>query len=323
MNPVISVIVPVYKVENYLHRCIDSILSQSFTDFELLLIDDGSPDSCGRICDEYATKDERVRVFHKPNGGVSSARNLGLDNACGEWITFIDSDDYVDNDYLNELFFCVKEYNSDFVAIIEYEVLGVEKRTYLSSKDFNLLFKKYKFDYGPAPWGKLFNSTIINQQNLRFKQNVHRGEDSIFVYSYLLGIKDVVLIASDKYFYDRLRPNSLSKSIKSYESALIGKLEFDRVFVLLKKNHLLDEEGIVNMTRTQIAYTDMILMSIFKLRNRKMRIKKMREIDLSSYVVHKKPGTWKEALLLVLLKTGNYFLYDVLHSIRLLFRVSC
>ena len=94
MTPKISVIVPVYNVEKYLPRCIDSILSQTFTDFELLLIDDGSPDNCGKICDEYAAKDSRVRVFHKPNGGVSSARNLGLDNARGEWIAFIDSDDF-------------------------------------------------------------------------------------------------------------------------------------------------------------------------------------------------------------------------------------
>ena len=86
MNPKISVIVPVYNVEKYLRRCIDSILVQTFTDFELLLIDDGSKDKSGEICDEYAKKDKRVRVFHKVNGGVSSARNLGLDYAKGQWI---------------------------------------------------------------------------------------------------------------------------------------------------------------------------------------------------------------------------------------------
>ena len=93
--PLISVIVPVYNTEKYLHRCIDSILNQTFTDFELLLINDGSTDSSSAICDEYAEKDCRVRVFHKPNGGVSSARNLGLEKAQGEWITFCDSDDRV------------------------------------------------------------------------------------------------------------------------------------------------------------------------------------------------------------------------------------
>lgn len=86
----ISIIVPIYNAALYLHRCIDSILAQRYADFELLLIDDGSVDGSGFICDEYAAKDSRVRVCHKQNGGVSSARNLGLDNACGEWITFID-----------------------------------------------------------------------------------------------------------------------------------------------------------------------------------------------------------------------------------------
>ena len=97
----ISIIVPIYKAEQYIHRCIDSILSQSYTDFELLLIDDGSPDGCGAICDEYVAKDSRVRVFHKENGGVSSARNLGLEKAVGKWISFIDADDYISQDFFD------------------------------------------------------------------------------------------------------------------------------------------------------------------------------------------------------------------------------
>ena len=90
----VSCIIPVYNTEKYLHRCIDSVLAQTYKDFELLLIDDGSTDSSGTICDEYAAKDARVRVFHKENGGVSSARNLGLYHAQGEWIIVMDSDDY-------------------------------------------------------------------------------------------------------------------------------------------------------------------------------------------------------------------------------------
>ena len=98
----VSVIVPVYKAEKWLHRCVDSILAQTMTDFELLLIDDGSPDKSGEICDEYAAKDNHIRVFHKENGGGSSVRNLGLDNAQGEWISFIDADDWVEKDYCLE-----------------------------------------------------------------------------------------------------------------------------------------------------------------------------------------------------------------------------
>ena len=96
MKGLISVIVPVYNAEKYLCRCIDSILAQTYKDFELLLIDDGSKDSSGAICDEYAAKDSRVRVFHKENGGVGFARNVGLDHAQGDWVTFVDSDDWVD-----------------------------------------------------------------------------------------------------------------------------------------------------------------------------------------------------------------------------------
>ena len=91
--PRLSIIVPVYKVEKYIHKCVDSILNQTFTDYELILVDDGSPDNCGKICDEYAKKDSRVKVIHKKNGGQSSARNKGLDHAKGNYISFIDSDD--------------------------------------------------------------------------------------------------------------------------------------------------------------------------------------------------------------------------------------
>lgn len=102
--PKVSIIVPVYKAEGYLHRCVDSILAQTFTDWELLLIDDGSPDRSGEICDEYAQKDSRVRVIHKENGGVSSARQRGQDEACGEYTIHVDPDDWVEPTMLEELY---------------------------------------------------------------------------------------------------------------------------------------------------------------------------------------------------------------------------
>ena len=117
--PEISIIVPVYKVEKYLRHCVDSILAQTFTDFELLLIDDGSPDNSGAICDEYAEKDNRVRVFHKENGGVSSARNLGLDNARGTYIMFCDSDDYVADNWAEKLYEFMN-YNEANLSICGY-----------------------------------------------------------------------------------------------------------------------------------------------------------------------------------------------------------
>ena len=119
MDCLISVIVPVYKVENYIHRCIDSIIAQTFTEFELVLVDDGSPDNCGKICDEYALKDKRIHVIHKENGGLSDARNAGIDwtfeNSDSEWLTFIDSDDWVHKKYLESLINGAINTNSDVV----------------------------------------------------------------------------------------------------------------------------------------------------------------------------------------------------------------
>ena len=111
----ISIIVPVYNTEKYLDQCIQSVLVQTYTNWELLLINDGSTDLSGTICDQYATKDRRIRVFHKENGGVSSARNVGLDNARGKWIMFIDADDWVEPSMLKELRTVALDNNADYV----------------------------------------------------------------------------------------------------------------------------------------------------------------------------------------------------------------
>ena len=120
--PKLSVIVPIYNVEQYIHKCVDSILNQNFKDFELILVDDGSPDSCGKICDEYAQKDERVKVIHKVNGGLSDARNFGLEKAKGEYVSFIDSDDWVDENIYSESLKYMEENDLDIVCFDVTEV---------------------------------------------------------------------------------------------------------------------------------------------------------------------------------------------------------
>lgn len=116
MEDLISVIVPVYKVEKYINKCVDSIINQTYTNLEIILVDDGSPDNCGNICDEYAKKDNRIKVVHKENAGVSSARNIGLEKSSGKYITFIDADDYVEKNYCEELLNILKIENADCVA---------------------------------------------------------------------------------------------------------------------------------------------------------------------------------------------------------------
>ena len=121
-KPLLSIIVPVYNVEKYIERCIKSILNQSFTNFELILVDDGSPDNCGKICDEYKKKDSRIKVIHKKNGGLSDARNAGIERAKGEYIAFVDSDDFI-NKYMYEILYKnAKKWDAD-ISICNFKMV--------------------------------------------------------------------------------------------------------------------------------------------------------------------------------------------------------
>lgn len=210
----ISIIVPVYNTEQYLPRCIDSILSQSFTDFELLLIDDGSSDGSGQICDAYAEKDNRIRVFHKENGGVSSARNLGLDNAVGEWIYFVDSDDELLPDGLQVLFDNTsKEVDvvlAGFVEVSEEGVMspGVKDKIVLrlnKKQSLMSVYQGYGFYYFYLGYMclRMFRNIIIKQRKLRFDNNIAVKEDTLFTVQYLCksnGVTQMTTIPVYKYW---------------------------------------------------------------------------------------------------------------------------
>lgn len=307
INPKISVIIPVYKVENYLHRCVDSILAQSFTDFELILIDDGSPDRCGVICDEYAAKDSRILVFHKPNGGVSSARNLGLDNASGEWIAFIDSDDYVAVDYLSELVAYTKLKNVDFVVTLNTISNHTKDNHIVLRHDELELFSKYKFQNYGQPWGKLYSNNILKDIGLRFNPNVHLMEDLMFTLQYLYENRNVALIVSDKYIYEKGRPDSLTKRVNSYESELEGKKELDKIVKqYVSKNILYQDE----MSNHIVHLTERVINGIMRLPTKEERLKNLQELDLLVFLNYRKPFGWKERILLFCLKMKLFRLYD-------------
>lgn len=206
--PKISIIVPVYKAERYLHRCVDSILAQTFTDFEVLLIDDGSPDNSGKICDEYAIKDARVKVIHKQNGGVSSARNLGIKIALGEWIFFLDADDWVDatlfENYLNQS--CADLIISGFTEfgcsnkkfeVRDNLIFNVASQNLLSLNSENMPIKKLLL----YCWGKFFKRSIILDNNISFNENIKLSEDAIFVIEYLNYTNTINLISANNVHY--------------------------------------------------------------------------------------------------------------------------
>lgn len=204
--PEISIIVPVYKVEAYLDRCINSILNQTFKDFELILVDDGSPDRCPQLCDEWAKKDERIKVIHKENGGLSSARNAGLKIALGNFIGFVDSDDWIASDMYEYLLDIISKSNADIAMcgytrkdseLDEIEIKGQIK--VLTNDDLWRFF--YRVDgeeSNYAVWTRLYKiETLRNVSFLEGKIN----EDVLFTYDVYKNIKKLVVSNAKKYFY--------------------------------------------------------------------------------------------------------------------------
>ena len=225
--PKISVIVPVYNVEKYLQRCIESILSQTFTDFEVLLIDDGSNDRSGEICDEYAKKDGRIRVFHKENGGVSSARNLGLEHMRGEWVCFVDSDDWVNNDYIETILKKNPEadlifWGCNFCYPDGSQTAFIPSYCYVTEKEnteailFKLKMNLQKFEYLGYTWNKAFKASIIKKQQIKFIENLCFREDEAFTLEYSKYIKSLRVIDCSLYNYDAT-PSGLTYKEKRQE----------------------------------------------------------------------------------------------------------
>ncbi len=228
----ISIIVPVYNVEGYLENCIDSILNQTFKDFELILVDDGSTDSSGKICDIHGEKDSRIKVIHKTNGGLSSARNAGIDRACGKYIGFVDSDDSIHPQMYEILYNLVKEYKSD-ISCCNY------KKTYdISSKeheDLNLnevremsnieaIKNLYDKDLGVklvVAWNKLYNKNLFD--SIRYEVG-RLHEDEFIAHRILYKCKKIVYINNELYYYLQREGSIMSKvSDKRKVDALLSQ----------------------------------------------------------------------------------------------------
>lgn len=205
--PEISIIVPVYKVEKYLDRCVNSILNQTFTDFELILVDDGSPDCCPTMCDEWEKKDHRIKVIHKENGGLSSARNAGLDVACGNFIGFVDSDDWIEEDMYECLYRALIRCNADYatigMAITKSENLCLiqpQYEEYVLEQDelFHIFFRVFDDKISYYAWDKLYRKEII--EDIVFWEGM-RFEDIDFNFKVIQKCKSGVYVNQIKYHY--------------------------------------------------------------------------------------------------------------------------
>ena len=204
MEPLLSVIVPVYKVESYIRQCLDSLVNQTLTDLEIIVIDDGSPDNCGVICDEYAKKYANMRVIHKQNAGLREARNQGIDEAKGEWITFVDSDDWCDVDYYEKLFQAMGDRKTMDVFCAGGRVIELPRKSviaytfpeaadYQKREELDILMARTLSNRWPyhgkmilrpldAPWDKIYRADFLRKHGLRYDADRQAWEDTYFNY---------------------------------------------------------------------------------------------------------------------------------------------
>tara|TARA_R110002096_G_scaffold34929_1_gene99399 strand:+ start:562 stop:1797 length:1236 start_codon:yes stop_codon:yes gene_type:complete len=258
MNTIeISVIVPIYRIEKYLPECIDSLLDQSFLNFELILVDDGSPDNCPKICDDYSKKDTRIKVIHKENGGLLSARKAGLKAAKGNYIAYVDGDDWVDKFYLDTMFKLAVANDSDLVVTghfrefdgkietIKPKMAGIYDENELKSSIIpNAIYNGDFCEHGMSTyvWNKLFKRELLNKILFDVPNEIVMGEDAAITYSYLAISKSLVISRIPLYYY-RQRHDSIVKSIEN------PKTEYYRLGLLMnflkqKLEHALDEHNL-------------------------------------------------------------------------------
>lgn len=221
-----SFVLPVYKVERYLEECVSSILRQKVSDFEIVLVDDGSPDGCPKICDRLKKEDSRIKVIHQKNSGVSAARNKGLKKASGEYILFVDPDDYIETNYLEIIDNNIKNYD---LLIFSYNNLYQNKKTKAFGEN-SILTKEKAQEYLVEDnkycgylWNKVFKKSIIDEMNIKFDTSVSMCEDLLFVYQYMKFIKEAKLIDDAIINYRQRKSSAISKKVKGIDPKSLMK----------------------------------------------------------------------------------------------------
>ncbi len=303
--PTISIIVPVYNTEKYLPRCLDSILSQSFTDFELLLVDDGSTDGSGTVCDKYAVKDNRVRVFHKENGGVSSARNLGLKEAKGSWICFVDSDDELIQNGLQVMAdgvsggvcMVMSGYQKFEDGKLQEDTgrLGKKYKILERDKALLLMYPNQEWVYMGYSWGKLISREEVVGQGISFNEDITIKEDTLFWVTCLCkSNKAVCFTYSPSYKYFKTRLGAMGALSVSYNRNYLTS--FDAV---VQMNSLIQKLPNVGKDLSFMAKKEVVdrcyrIYSHMKQHNsvdkcaiRQLRRKAIREVGLGFYIGYK------------------------------------
>lgn len=289
-RPEISVIVPIYGVEQYLPQCIDSILMQTFYDFELLLIDDGSPDRSGDICDDYARTDQRIRVFHQKNAGLSCARNVGLINSCGRYVTFIDSDDYVKPCYLEELYGALpadKNVKGVIVGGLDKFLPNGNMHTIhvpeqkITSEKMYLILTELIDKYVTYAGSKLYDNCLIKQYKVSFVPFVSGLEDLLFMLDYLI-YSDFILICDYNNYIYRVghSADALSVRINSFHAEYAAFSNFLKRVYAYQHKYALTDDMLRKTWSSLTIFFHKIILAIYKLENNYSRTERLHFLHL-------------------------------------------
>ncbi len=274
----LSVIVPVYKVEKYLSRCIESILNQTFTDYELILIDDGSPDNCPQICDEWAKKDERIKVIHKENGGVALARNIGLDIMVGKYVTFIDSDDFIHDQMFSFMMSAIEKNDAD-IAVCSYtktnkSITPIEiSNQYITLNNIESVSMLYDSKHSIAfitPWGKIIRSKLFC--DIRFPVGKF-VEDEFTTYKIFYNSKKTIF-TEDKFYFYYTNTESFVQSAFSEKNLDALEAFKERILYFEQKNEVSLTNQAKNVLIARIMYSHQRICREKSIKNKKELKKK-------------------------------------------------
>lgn len=326
----ISVIIPIYNAESFLNECLVSIQEQTFSDYEAWLIDDGSTDNSGTICDNFAANNKLFHVIHKKNGGVSSARNAGLEKANGEWICFIDADDTVEKEYLSTLY-QFANMQKDILIIQGFKTF-LPDNTYIDKRFTNQLynssevyktFQDLNINRCGYPFGKLYNAEIIRHHHLRFVESIHYAEDVMFMLTYLTHCSAIQTVEGMNYnYYIRKNIQSLSKRIFVFESEYACYQLYLKRIGELKQRFNLTETSLRKVYNVISEY--LIRRSIgalYQKQTRKPRqerlviLKRLTPTQLDFLHTYYKECSWFHKLTVWLLRKHYYYLCDVFNCL--------
>lgn len=285
--PLLSVVVPIYNGENFLKYCIESIIEQSFSDFELILIDDGSKDKSLDICNSYAEKDARIRVIATKNGGASSTRNIGMKEAKGKYIAFIDSDDYLEKDHFQTIIDLKNKFGDDaFVwnsirTVSDYNktVTGEscfskdEVVSVLNFSDISVLHEKW---LDASPCNKLYNVECIRKNGLKMDENLSLGEDLLFNLDYLSACKETKIVVSNKCTYNYVRMGNESLDNRYYSDLADIMKRIHEALLSFVKKHDHTQEDIDSIYNAWFYKMEVVLKNTFNKKNKASFFQKLK-----------------------------------------------